>query len=95
MLTVFQEIFIGQTRTPSITPRFARLTVTLTRVLTIFVKESCPNFESSLDISVAGDAQVNSQFGYYLQATVVPPAIQQAYVYMNASVIPNAEAGDL
>ncbi|KAJ6484674.1 hypothetical protein C8R45DRAFT_1214705 [Mycena sanguinolenta] len=45
---------------------------------------SCPNFQSSLDISVSGYAAVNTQFGYYLEATIVPPAVQQAYVYFKA-----------
>ncbi|EPS92980.1 hypothetical protein FOMPIDRAFT_1056393 [Fomitopsis schrenkii] len=58
-------------------------------------EESCPNFASSLDISVSGNAQINSQFGYYLEArnicaTVVPPAIQQAYVYVNAGASASA-----
>jgi hypothetical protein len=30
----------------------------------ISIQESCPNFQSSLDISVTGVAQVNSEFGY-------------------------------
>ncbi|KAK6987473.1 chitin-binding type-1 domain-containing protein [Favolaschia claudopus] len=47
-------------------------------------EESCPNFSSSLDITVAGMAQANSRFGYYLEATIVPPAIQQCYVYLSA-----------
>nr|GAT44459.1 predicted protein [Mycena chlorophos] len=47
-------------------------------------EESCPNFQSSLDISVTGFASVNTQFGYYLEATIVPPAVQQAYVYFKA-----------
>ncbi|KAF7373855.1 Chitin-binding type-1 domain-containing protein [Mycena sanguinolenta] len=47
-------------------------------------EESCPNFQSSLDISVTGFASIDSQFGYYLEATVVPPAVQQAYVYFKA-----------
>ncbi|KAJ6483444.1 hypothetical protein C8R45DRAFT_830574, partial [Mycena sanguinolenta] len=50
-------------------------------------EESCPNFQSSLDISVSGFASVNSQFGYYLEATIVPPAVQQAYVYFKAGLI--------
>ncbi|KAJ7614509.1 hypothetical protein FB45DRAFT_842418 [Roridomyces roridus] len=29
-------------------------------------------------------AQVNSMFGYYLEAKIVPPSIQQAYVYFKA-----------
>ncbi|KAK7014298.1 chitin-binding type-1 domain-containing protein [Favolaschia claudopus] len=52
-------------------------------------EESCPNFSSSLDISVTGRAQANSRFGYYLEATencatIIPPAIQQCYVYLKA-----------
>ncbi|KAJ7641878.1 hypothetical protein FB45DRAFT_862957 [Roridomyces roridus] len=47
-------------------------------------EEACPNFQSSLDISVSGFASVNSQFGYYLEAKIVPPSIQQAYVYFKA-----------
>ncbi|KAJ6484663.1 hypothetical protein C8R45DRAFT_1214695 [Mycena sanguinolenta] len=47
-------------------------------------EESCPNFQSSLDISVSGFASVNTQFGYYLEATILPPAVQQAYVYFKA-----------
>ncbi|KAH9919518.1 uncharacterized protein B0H18DRAFT_1122441 [Fomitopsis serialis] len=53
-------------------------------------QESCPNFESSLDISVYGNAQISSQFGYYLEATVVPPAIQQAYVYVDVGASASA-----
>ncbi|KAJ7203385.1 hypothetical protein GGX14DRAFT_309849, partial [Mycena pura] len=52
---------------------------------TIFSQsESCPNFQSSLDITVSGSASIDSQFGYYLEATIVPPAVQQAYVYFKA-----------
>uniref|UniRef100_A0A8H7Y0R9 Uncharacterized protein n=1 Tax=Psilocybe cubensis TaxID=181762 RepID=A0A8H7Y0R9_PSICU len=52
---------------------------------TIFhAEQQCPNFSSSLDISVTGTAQITSQFGYYLEATIVPPAIQQAYVFFDA-----------
>ncbi|KAJ7465727.1 glycosyl hydrolases family 18-domain-containing protein [Mycena latifolia] len=52
-------------------------------------EESCPNFQSSLDIStclVIMFASINSQFGYYLEATIVPPAVQQAYVYFKAGM---------
>ncbi|KAJ6503695.1 hypothetical protein C8R45DRAFT_973479, partial [Mycena sanguinolenta] len=48
-------------------------------------EESCPNFQSSLDISVSGYAAVNTQFGYYLEATIVPPSVQKAYVYFKAA----------
>lgn len=52
---------------------------------TIFhAEQQCPHFSSSLDISVTGTAQITSQFGYYLEATIVPPAIQQAYVFFEA-----------
>jgi hypothetical protein len=33
---------------------------------------------------VTGTAQANSRFGYYLEATIIPPAIQQCYVYLSA-----------
>ncbi|KAK2461060.1 hypothetical protein APHAL10511_006907 [Amanita phalloides] len=52
---------------------------------TIFhADQQCPHFSSSLDISVTGSAQISSQFGYYLEATIVPPAVQQAYVFFDA-----------
>ncbi|KAF8963452.1 hypothetical protein BDZ97DRAFT_1904916 [Flammula alnicola] len=52
---------------------------------TIFhAEQQCPHFSSSLDISVTGTAQITSQFGYYLEATIVPPSIQQAYVFFDA-----------
>ncbi|KAF7354409.1 hypothetical protein MVEN_01129900 [Mycena venus] len=45
---------------------------------TIFHKEvSCPGppqFEASIDVSFTGTADLNSRYGFYLQATVVPPA---------------------
>ena len=47
-------------------------------------EQQCPQFSSSLDISVTGTAQITSQFGYYLEATIVPPSIQQAYVFFDA-----------
>ncbi|KAJ7488142.1 hypothetical protein FB451DRAFT_1226548 [Mycena latifolia] len=55
---------------------------------TIFHKEvSCPGppqFEASIDVSLAGQASLDSRYGFYLQATVVPPAVQAAYVYFSA-----------
>ncbi|KAI5116231.1 hypothetical protein M0805_001223 [Coniferiporia weirii] len=47
-------------------------------------EEQCPNFQSSLDISVSGFASVSSSFGYYLEATIVPPDVLQAYVFFRA-----------
>lgn len=47
-------------------------------------EEQCPNFSSSLDISVSGSASITSAFGYYLEATIIPPAIQECYVYFKA-----------
>ncbi|KAJ7257772.1 hypothetical protein C8J57DRAFT_1516652 [Mycena rebaudengoi] len=38
----------------------------------------CPNFSAMLDISITGQANINSKFGYYLEASVIPPSIQQA-----------------
>lgn len=47
--------------------------------------EACPHFTSSLDISVSGNAQAVSDFGYYLEASIVPPAVQEAYVFVRAA----------
>ncbi|KAF9465227.1 hypothetical protein BDZ94DRAFT_1307367 [Collybia nuda] len=49
-------------------------------------EEQCPNFSSSLDISVSGSASITSAFGYYLEATIIPPAIQECYVYFKAGM---------
>jgi hypothetical protein len=43
-----------------------------------------------LDISVAGNAYLSSHFGYYLEATIVPPAIQQSYVYFSTGAAAQA-----
>lgn len=43
-----------------------------------------------LDISVAGNAHLSSHFGYYLEATIVPPAIQQSYVYFSTGAAAQA-----
>ncbi|KAJ7155607.1 glycosyl hydrolases family 18-domain-containing protein [Mycena filopes] len=55
---------------------------------TIFHKEvSCPGppqFEASIDVSLTGQASLNTRYGFYLQATVVPPAVQAAYLYFSA-----------
>ncbi|KAJ6523143.1 hypothetical protein DFH09DRAFT_1421136, partial [Mycena vulgaris] len=64
---------------------------------TIFHKEvSCPAsaFHSSMsplcvDIDV-GKSGLNTRYGFYLQATVVPPEVQAAYLYFSADA--NAEA---
>ncbi|EIN13861.1 hypothetical protein PUNSTDRAFT_140302 [Punctularia strigosozonata HHB-11173 SS5] len=47
-------------------------------------EEQCPNFSSSMDISVTGSASVSSSFGYYLEASIVPPQVQQCYVFFQA-----------
>jgi hypothetical protein len=43
-----------------------------------------------LDISVAGNAHISSHFGYYLEATIVPPGIQQSYVYFSTDAAAQA-----
>lgn len=53
-------------------------------------EEACPHFTSSLDISVHASARAVASLGYYLEATVVPPAIQQAYVYVKTSATAQA-----
>ncbi|KAJ6608966.1 hypothetical protein B0H10DRAFT_2066126 [Mycena sp. CBHHK59/15] len=61
---------------------------------TIFHKEvSCPGppqFEASIDVSLTGQASLNTRYGFYLQATVVPQQltisclVQAAYLYFSA-----------
>ncbi|KAJ7064104.1 hypothetical protein C8F01DRAFT_1229630 [Mycena amicta] len=62
---------------------------------TIFHKEvSCPGpptFEASIDVSLSGQANLNSRYGFYLQATIVPPAVQAAYVYFSADASAHAQ----
>ncbi|KAF7339147.1 hypothetical protein MVEN_01991600 [Mycena venus] len=62
---------------------------------TIFHKEvSCPGppeFEALIDISLDGQASLNSRYGFYLQATVVPPAFQAAYLYFSADAKAHAQ----
>ncbi|KAK0543803.1 hypothetical protein OC845_005939 [Tilletia horrida] len=58
------------------------------QVFTIFhQEESCTindvQVGSSLDISATLNANADLQYGLYIQATVVPPAIQSAYVDFN------------
>ncbi|KIJ58948.1 glycoside hydrolase family 18 protein [Hydnomerulius pinastri MD-312] len=50
-----------------------------------------PSFEASLDIKLMGSASTSARFGYYLQATVVPPSVQAAYLYFNADANAYAE----
>jgi hypothetical protein len=44
----------------------------------------CPNFSSSLDISVTGSTSITSSFGYYLEASIVPPEVQECYIFFQA-----------
>ncbi|KAF5329772.1 hypothetical protein D9619_009132 [Psilocybe cf. subviscida] len=53
-------------------------------------EEQCPHFMSSLDISVSGHASFLASFGYYLEATVVPPEIQQAYLFAKSEASASA-----
>ncbi|KAG6834187.1 hypothetical protein H0H93_011322, partial [Arthromyces matolae] len=48
-------------------------------------EEQCPNFASSLDITVTGSASITSSFGYYLEASIVPPEVQQCYIFFKAA----------
>jgi len=40
----------------------------------------------SIDVSITETAQITSQFRYYLEASIVPPVIQQACVLFDAVV---------
>jgi len=44
-------------------------------------EEQCLNFSSSLDISVTGSSSITSSFGYYLEASIVPPEVQECYIF--------------
>ncbi|KAF7335391.1 hypothetical protein MVEN_02191600 [Mycena venus] len=44
-----------------------------------------PTFTASLGASLTGSASLNAQYGFYLEATVVPPAISSAYVFVSAA----------
>ncbi|KAF7378493.1 hypothetical protein MSAN_00276700 [Mycena sanguinolenta] len=43
-----------------------------------------PEFDASLDISVNGQTQLTTRYGFYLQGQIVPPQVTAAYVYFNA-----------
>ncbi|KAJ6534397.1 hypothetical protein B0H19DRAFT_442211 [Mycena capillaripes] len=43
-----------------------------------------PTFDASLDISVNGQTQLRTRYGFYLQGQIVPPQVTAAYVYFNA-----------
>ncbi|KAJ7222199.1 hypothetical protein GGX14DRAFT_301962, partial [Mycena pura] len=43
-----------------------------------------PEFDASLDISVNGQTQLTTRYGFYLQGQVVPPQVTAAYVYFDA-----------
>ena len=56
-------------------------------------EKSCPGppaYEASLDVTLNGKAQFNSRYGFYLQATVVPPNVTAAYLYVNADAAASA-----
>ncbi|KAJ7174361.1 hypothetical protein C8R46DRAFT_815761, partial [Mycena filopes] len=41
-------------------------------------------FTASLDISVSGSARLHITYGYYMEGTLFPPAVNQAYVYASS-----------
>ncbi|KAJ7283211.1 hypothetical protein C8J57DRAFT_1675526 [Mycena rebaudengoi] len=41
-------------------------------------------FTASLDISVSGSASLHLRYGYYMEGTLFPPGINQAYVYASS-----------
>ncbi|PIL32554.1 hypothetical protein GSI_05257 [Ganoderma sinense ZZ0214-1] len=41
-------------------------------------------FSSSLTLTASGNAQANVEYGFYLEGTLFPPAINQAYVYVSS-----------
>ncbi|KZV96693.1 hypothetical protein EXIGLDRAFT_407819 [Exidia glandulosa HHB12029] len=56
-------------------------------------EKSCPGppaYEASLDITLKGKAKFNSRYGFYLQATIVPPNVKAAYLYIKADASASA-----
>ncbi|KDR74915.1 hypothetical protein GALMADRAFT_141231 [Galerina marginata CBS 339.88] len=49
-----------------------------------------PQFDSSLDISLTGTAYFGARYGFYLQGTVVPPAVTAAYVHFSSDASTSA-----
>ncbi|KAF8908652.1 hypothetical protein CPB84DRAFT_1843537 [Gymnopilus junonius] len=49
-----------------------------------------PQFDSSLDISLTGTANMQARYGFYLQGTVVPPAVTAAYVHFSSDASASA-----
>ncbi|PPR00468.1 hypothetical protein CVT24_004529 [Panaeolus cyanescens] len=53
--------------------------------------EGPPQFDASLDISLTGNAQMTARYGFYLQGTVVPPAVTAAYVHFSSDASASAQ----
>ena len=56
-------------------------------------KQHCdgpPAFDGSLDISLTGQANLNARYGFYLQGTVVPPAVTAAYIHFSSDASASA-----
>jgi hypothetical protein len=54
---------------------------------------SCPGppaYEASLDVTLKGKAKFDSRYGFYLQATIVPPTVKAAYLYVKADAAASA-----
>ncbi|KAF5312214.1 hypothetical protein D9619_003681 [Psilocybe cf. subviscida] len=49
-----------------------------------------PQFDASLDISLTGTANMNARYGFYLQGTVVPPAVTASYVHFSSDASASA-----
>ncbi|KAF9034676.1 hypothetical protein BDZ89DRAFT_1036404 [Hymenopellis radicata] len=56
-------------------------------------ERSCPGppaYEASLDVTLKGKAKFDSRYGFYLQATIVPPTVKAAYLYVKADAAASA-----
>ncbi|KAJ7677758.1 glycosyl hydrolases family 18-domain-containing protein, partial [Mycena polygramma] len=49
-----------------------------------------PAYEASLDVTLKGKAKFDSRYGFYLQATIVPPTVKAAYLYVKADASASA-----
>jgi hypothetical protein len=71
---------------------FVLFLIALTKILD-HTEKHCPGppaLDASLDISLTGQANLNARYGFYLQGTIVPPAVSAAYVHFSSDASASA-----
>ncbi|KAJ7826386.1 hypothetical protein B0H14DRAFT_2817404 [Mycena olivaceomarginata] len=51
-----------------------------------------PEIDASLDISLTGSANLGARYGFYLQGTIVPPAVTASYLHFSSDASVSAVA---